>query len=98
MKTLRIPISELESDEFLNATPTQRATWFCLVRYCQERKKRKVIRDCQRWGDRQWLPLCLVTKEEVWQKCDLWEWNDGDLFVWPQDNPANCFSNNPKVL
>ena len=90
MQWLNVQTALLRSPGFIGAEPVQRATWFCLVAWCAEQENGGVIEGAEGWGDRRWMQTCGVTKDEVREKCDLWEWNGKGLIVkhYPADKQA----------
>ena len=82
MKYLNLTLNDLGSENFLGSTPTQRATWLCLLKYCAQQETGGIIKQANEWGVRKWMFVCGVTKDEVLDSCPLWRWEDGDLVVW----------------
>ena len=82
MNWLNLSIQTLDSENFLGSDPTQRATWLCLLRYCIGQENGGTITACAGWADRKWQQLVRVTKDEVVQTCDLWQWDGETLTVW----------------
>ncbi len=82
MEYLVIDLWKMESAEFLGSDPTERATWFSLLRYCARQENGGTIRDCRAWKDRQWQQVCGVTIGEVGNSCRLFSWSGDDLVVW----------------
>jgi hypothetical protein len=75
MDWLNLHTSTLDSAEFIGSSPTERATWLCLQRYCIGQENGGRIADCAEWNDRRWQQLCRVTKREVMANCPLWTWD-----------------------
>jgi hypothetical protein len=75
MDWLNLHTSTLDSAEFIGSSPTERATWLCLQRYCIGQENGGRITDCGEWNDRRWQQLCRVTKREVMATCPLWTWD-----------------------
>ncbi len=90
MDWLNLHTSVLDSQEFLGAEPTVRATWLCLLRYCVGQENSGVIPSSKAWGDRRWQQVCRVTLAEVQQASELWSWDGDDLRVsfYPSDKQA----------
>jgi len=51
------------------------------MRYCAQQETGGVIQNASEWGNRKWMQLCGVTKEEVMRPCCLWAWDNGDVAV-----------------
>lgn len=81
MEYLNIPVSVLDSPEFVGADQIERGTWLCLQRYCVGQENSGVIEDCEKWKDRQWQQLCRVTLREVRRKSRLFRWEGSKLVV-----------------
>lgn len=80
MNYLNLTIQTLTGPEFLGSEPLDRATWICLMRYCAQHETSGIIPGAAQWGDRKWMQLCGVTKDEVKRESDLWSW-DGETLV-----------------
>lgn len=87
MNWININVAVLDSEEFLGAEPTQRATWLCLLRYCAGQENGGCIAGAREWKDRKWQQVVRVTGKEVADACDLWSWDGDDLivFAYPKD-------------
>lgn len=81
MEWLNLHTSVLDSAEFLQAEPIQRATWLCLQRYCIGQENTGRIVGAKSWKDRIWQQMCRVTLREVQAECGLWKWEGDDLVV-----------------
>ncbi|MBA3622983.1 MAG: hypothetical protein H0W48_00635 [Methylibium sp.] len=81
MDWINLHVSVLDSPEFIGASPHERATWLCLLRYCVGQENGGVLEHCREWGDRRWQQQCRVTLREVRTKSDLWEWVEDRLVV-----------------
>jgi len=81
MDWLNLHLPTLRSAEFLGSDPVDRATWLCLMAFCVDQENGGVIEGCSEWGDRKWQQLVGVTREEVTDCAELWEWKDGALIV-----------------
>src|SRR6187402_3567434 len=79
---INLNVSVLDSAEFIGCTPTERATWLCLLRYCAGQENGGRIAGCRKWKDRQWQQLVRVTLREVLTDCNLWSWDGDNLAVW----------------
>lgn len=88
---LNLPAT-IKSERFISSEPIDRATWLCLLAHCAFDENAGRIENCAEWGDRKWQQLVQVTLSEVKRKCLLWEWRDGDIFVWgyPIEAQENC--------
>lgn len=87
---LNLHTSVLDSPEFLGATPTQRATWLCLMRYAIGQENGGVIAGAAEWGDRKLQQMIRVTKDEINDVCDLWGFTAEGIVVkfYPVDKEA----------
>lgn len=81
MNWLNLHVEVLDSQEFLGATPIERATWLCLQRYCIGQENGGRIEGASRWKDRKWQQVVRVTGKEVASECELWSWDGDDLVV-----------------
>lgn len=81
MNWININVTVIDSEEFLGATPTERATWLCLIRYCVGQENGGRIEGAKDWKDRKWQQVVRVTSREVSAKCDLWSWEGDDIAV-----------------
>lgn len=92
MNYLNLSIVDLTSEPFLGSEPIDRATWLCLMRYCAQQETGGVIADAADWGDRKWMQLCGVAKEEVHADSLLWQWDGKDLAIamYPQEQEATA--------
>lgn len=90
MNWININVTVIDSEEFLGATPTERATWLCLIRYCAGQENGGRIEGAKHWKDRKWQQVVRVTSREVSAKCDLWTWEGDDIVVtyYPGDKEA----------
>lgn len=88
MEYLNLPVSVLDSPDFVGADQVERGTWLCLSRYCIGQENGGLIEDCANWKDRQWQQVCRVTLREVRRKARLWEWSGNSLrvFYYPQES------------
>ncbi len=82
MNHLNINISKtINSEEFSDSDPVNRATWLCLLAYCAEQENGGVIKDAKSRTDRAWQQLCRITLKELSRKSKLWHWDGDDLVV-----------------
>jgi len=81
MNYLNLAIADLTSETFLGEEPLNRATWLCLMRYCAQQENGGVIENAESWGERKWMQLCGVTKDEVSQPSELWGFHGGNVEV-----------------
>jgi hypothetical protein len=81
MNWLNIPIEVLRSEAYIDADPTQRATWLSLMGYCCHQENSGQITACRDWKDRKWQQLASVTREEVLTSSSLWSWEADTLTV-----------------
>lgn len=90
MNWINLNITTLDSEEFLGATPAQRATWLCLLRYCVGQENGGRISDAKPWKDRKWQQVVRVRQREISSGCELWTWHGDDLIVtfYPEDKEA----------
>lgn len=95
MNWININVSVIDSEEFLGAEPTERATWLCLLRYCCGQENGGRIEDARAWKDRKWQQVVRVTGKEVAAVCDLWKWEGDDLVVafYPIEKEAEVKTN-----
>jgi hypothetical protein len=95
MNWINLNVTVLDSEEFLGADPTERATWLCLLRYCVGQENAGRIEDAKQWKDRKWQQVVRVTGREVASQCDLWTWEGDDLIVafYPVDKEAEVQTN-----
>lgn len=80
MEWLNIHVSTLDSPAFVRATPTDRATWLCLLRYCAGQENGGRIEGAALWGDGTWQQVARVKLREIQRACELWRW-DGQALV-----------------
>jgi hypothetical protein len=92
---INLNVTVLDSEEFLGADPTERATWLCLLRYCVGQENAGRIEGARRWKDRKWQQVVRVTGKEVAAECDLWSWDGDDLIVefYPLDKEVEVQTN-----
>lgn len=92
MNFLNLPIQTLSSEEFIGSTPTERATWLCLMKYCAYHETGGKIVGIGEWGDRKLIGLLSVTGSEIAEKSQLWSWDGPDIIVWgyPVKQEAAC--------
>ena len=90
MNWINLNVTVLDSEEFLGAEPTERATWLCLLRYCVGQENGGRVPQAKEWKDRKWQQVVRVTLKEIAAKCDLWKWEGDDLIVtyYPEDKEA----------
>ena len=81
MEYINLHVSVLDSQEFKGASPVQRATWLCLMRFLVGQEDGATIEKCREWCDRKWQQICAVTLAEVEDGCGLWQWDGDDLAV-----------------
>jgi len=82
MNYLNIHTDTLRSEAYLGSAPTERATWLNLMGWCATQENNGIIKGASEWGERKWLQLCGVTKQEATTKCDLFYMDEhGDLIV-----------------
>lgn len=81
MRYVNLSVNILTSESFLGSEPIDRATWLCLVRYCCQHETSGIIQGAGSWGDRKWMQLCGITKDEAHRDCLLWYWEGDDLIV-----------------
>ena len=81
MKWLNLEIATLRSPEFIGSSPTERATWLCVMAYCIEQENGGHIVGAERWKDRQWQQACGVTLKEVKETDRLLAFDGDDLLV-----------------
>ncbi|QJE99101.1 hypothetical protein [Luteolibacter luteus] len=82
MNWINLNVTFLDSEEFISATPVQRATWLCLLRYCAGQENSGRIEGAKLWKDRMWLQVVRVRLREITVgECRLWEWQGDDLVV-----------------
>ncbi len=81
MRYVNLSVETLTSESFLGSEPVDRATWVCLLRYCAQHETGGIIKSAADWGDRKWMQLCGITKEEAHRESSLWYWNGTDLVV-----------------
>lgn len=82
MNWLNLEIKNLTSHEFLGSEPLDRATWLCLMRFCAQQENSGIIQNCNKWGERKWMQLVGISKEEALRDSMLWEWKDNSIEVW----------------
>ncbi|GAA5117086.1 hypothetical protein JIN84_17955 [Luteolibacter yonseiensis] len=90
MNWININVTVLDSEEFLGAEPTERATWLCLLRYCVGQENGGRMHQAKQWKDRKWQQVVRVTSKEISTDCDLWNWEGEDLVVrfYPEEKEA----------
>lgn len=81
MEFLNLPSQVTRTDEYADAEPVQRATWFSLLCYCASMENSGRIKDCRGWKSRKWEQMTGVTQEEVMSTCSLYSWDGNDLVV-----------------
>ena len=75
----------MSSEVYMGSEPLERATWFNLTMLCYLRENSGIIADCSDWGDRKWMTLCGVTKNEVNKDSSLYTFKQGSLHIWGYD-------------
>lgn len=87
MNWINLNVTVLDSEEFLGAEPTERATWICLLRYCAGQENGGRIVGCRHWKDRKWQQVARVTLAEIQSHCALFRFEGDDLVVtfYPSD-------------
>ena len=65
MNWLNIHTDTLRSEEYLGAEPVERATWLNLMAWCASQENGGIIEEAATWGERKWMQLCGVTKQEA---------------------------------
>lgn len=95
MNWININTATLDSESFLGAEPSERATWLCLLRYCCGQENGGIIIGARSWKDRKWQQLVRVTIKEVLSSCDLWTWDGDNLTVsfYPTDKETEVQTN-----
>lgn len=91
MDWLKLPLAVLRSEPFIDADPTQRATWLSLLGYCADAENGGRIPNCRDWKCRKWQQLAGVLREEVHRSAHgLYTWDDQDLVVgfYPHEQEA----------
>jgi len=90
MEHFYVHSSTIDSEEFVDATPAQRGTWLCLLRYCCGQENGGRIPMASEFHDRKWQQLTGVTLAEVLEDCRLWEWVGSDLVLnfYPHEKEA----------
>lgn len=81
MEWINLHHSVLNSEEFIDSEPTERATWFCLLGYCCIIETGGIIEGAKQWKDRKCQQMLKVTREELDSDTLLWEWDGDDLVV-----------------
>ena len=81
MDWINIHTSTLDSEAFIDATPIQRGTWLCLMRYCCGQENGGFIQGCAGWSDRKWQQIAGVTEGEVQDGCGLFRVEEGGIRV-----------------
>lgn len=81
MEFLNLPSQVTRTDEYADAEPVQRATWFSLLCYCASMENSGRIKDCRGWKSRKWEQMTGVTQEEVMSTCSLYTWEGDDLII-----------------
>lgn len=82
MNWLNLELTQLRSEVYLGSEPIHRATWLNLMAYCADQENGGLITDCNEWGDRRWLQLIGVTKDEVFTESKLWKVGDDGIRLW----------------
>lgn len=91
MNFLNIHTDTLRTDAYLGAEPTERATWLNLLGWCVTQENGGQIPGADQWGDRKWMQVCGITKDEAQTASDLFHIDDqGTLHVafYPHDQEA----------
>ncbi len=82
MNWVNIHTDTLRSEEYLGAEPVERATWLNLLAWCCSQENGGIIEGAKKWGERKWLQLCGITKEEATLVSKLYQFdNQGALVV-----------------
>ena len=81
MNYFNIHTDDLRRQEFVLCEPVTQATWFKLMAWCLSQENSGRIADAASWGDRAWMQLCGVTKEEVRIENDLYKFDGEDLVI-----------------
>lgn len=82
MKYINLDIDVLRSEAYLGAEPVERATWLNLMAWCASQENGGVVEGAKEWGERKWMQICGITKEEATLVSTLYQFNDnGDLVV-----------------
>jgi hypothetical protein len=85
---LNIHTDTLRSEEYLGAEPLERATWLNLMAWCVSQENGGVIEGAASWGERKWMQVCGITKQEATLVSKLYRLNtNGGLVVtfYPSD-------------
>ena len=90
MNWLNLEIKKLTSHEFLGSEPTERASWICLLRYCAQQENSGTIENCKDWGERKWMQLVGITKQEADETTQLWTWKNKSLVTWGYPISQEC--------
>ncbi len=86
MNWFNIKVDDLMSSEvYMGSEPVERATWLNLMMLCCLRENSGVISECSDWGDRKWMTMCGVTKDEVRKGENLYAFDGVDMKVWGYD-------------
>lgn len=90
MNWLNIELRSLRSESFVGAEPLDRATWLCLMAFCADQENGGTISGAAEWGDRKWMQLVGITKDESRRACPLWTWDKDSLTVamYPADKES----------
>lgn len=82
MNWLNIHTDTLRSEEYLGAAPVERATWLNLMAWCASQENGGVIEGASEWGERKWMQVCGVTKEEATLVSGLYQLGtNGEMIV-----------------
>ena len=81
MNWINLHTDTLRSEEYLGATPIERATWLNLLAWCVSQENGGVIEGASEWGERKWMQLCGVTKEEATLVSALYQLGSDGLMV-----------------
>lgn len=81
MQWLNIELSVLENEAFGCADTAHLGAWLRLMRYCCIQENSGRIKGAKEWPDRKWMHLFRLTKAEIDQNTELWEWKDDELRV-----------------
>jgi hypothetical protein len=81
MQYLNLDVSDLDSEQMIDAEPIDRGTWLFLQRYCVGQENSGRIVGARKWPDRKWQQIVRVSITEVNRMCALWRWDGDDLIT-----------------
>lgn len=81
MQWLNLEMSVLDNEAFACAQTADVGTWLRLMRYCCVQENGGRIRDAKNFDERKLMFLFRLTKSEINQKSELWEWQGNNLRV-----------------